>query len=119
MVSTFSRGFYKSTGLVVATVITISLYAVTPIKADSDQHDVQRAIDSGEVVPMQQLFAQIRREFGGRILKVELEQEHYEGNLRWIYEAKILMTNGHVLELYYDAQNLELLNREGSYQDDD
>jgi uncharacterized membrane protein YkoI len=90
-----------------------------PIEADDDRHDAQRAVDSGEVVPLHRLLTRIHRDFNGRVLKVELEREYYEGNLKWIYEAKILTANGHVMELYYDAQALELLNVEGSFEDDE
>lgn len=122
MLSPFSRGFHRKTGLVISIVIMTALCtlaAVVPIEAGDDRHDVQRALAIGEVVPLQQLFERIRRDFGGRVLKVELEQENHEDNLRWIYEAKILTTNGHVLELYYDAQALELLDVEGSYEYDE
>jgi uncharacterized membrane protein YkoI len=118
MVSNVSRGIDGRIGRVIAMVIATVLSAsvtVTPTEADDDRHDAQRAVAAGEVVPLQRLFARIRKDFDGRVLKVGLERENYAGEIRWIYEAKILTASGNVLELEYDARALELLDVEGRY----
>ena len=86
---------------------------------EEEDEVVHRAIEAGEIAPLQALFAEIRREYQGRILKVELEQEWHGEDPIWVYEAKILTPRGHVLELEYDAKSLELIEIEGQHDDDD
>ena len=113
-----SAGLSPRSAMVIAILLGFSV-ALEPVRADDDRREAQRAISAGEVASLQRLLTQIRRDFGGRVLKVELEQEHYAGNLKWIYEAKILTDSGHVVELEYDARALELLEVEGHYEYDE
>ena len=122
MVFNFLSGFGRATSSAIVMVIASLLSAFTavaPVEADDDRYDVQRAIDSGEVVPLQRLFTRIRRDFDGQVLKIELERENYGGDIKWIYEAKILTPKGHVLKLEFDAQALELIDIEGRYEYDE
>lgn len=59
------------------------------------------------------LLERVREDFGGRVLKIELESESAGGARRWVYEAKLLTPQGHVIEAEYDATTLELLDFEG------
>lgn len=43
----------------------------------------------------------------GQVLKVELEKEHG----RWLYEFKILQTDGGIVKLEVDAQTAQVLQR--------
>jgi uncharacterized membrane protein YkoI len=106
---------------VVLLVLLVGLVAALTSRADEGEgHDaIHEAIEAGEIVPLRQLFAKIRRDVQGRILKVELERERHAEEAIWVYEAKILTPEGHVLELEYDAKSLELLEIEGWHDDDD
>ena len=42
-----------------------------------------------------------------------LERERRDGGRIWIYEAKILMPDGDVFEVEYDARSLEVLDLKG------
>lgn len=64
-------------------------------------------------MPLESLLTHIRQDFGGRILKVELERENHAGGLTWVYEAKVLTPDGRVLKLEYDASNMKLLKLKG------
>jgi uncharacterized membrane protein YkoI len=101
-------------------VLFFGLSAAVTSRADEDEeHEaIQQAIEAGQIVPLRQLFGKIRREFQGRVLKVELERERHAGEPIWVYEAKILTPEGHVLELEYDAKSLELIEIEGWHDDD-
>jgi uncharacterized membrane protein YkoI len=83
--------------------------------AGADEDDFHKALKAHKIVSLQQLLAHVHQNFHGRILKVDLEQERYRGQLRWIYEAKIMTPEGNVLELEYDAGSLELLELEGEH----
>ncbi len=74
------------------------------------------AIRAEDVVPVVELLAAIRERFAeGRVLKLDLERERRPDGGLWVYEAKILMPDGDVLEVEYDARSLEVLelNRPG------
>lgn len=99
---------------VLLTALRLLMFAV-PVEA-GDEYDIRQPIEAGEVVPLQRLVTQIRQDFGGRILKVELERESHAGDLKWVYEAKILTPDGRVLKLEYDASNLKLLELKGRHE---
>lgn len=62
-----------------------------------------------DVRPLQELFAEVHDEFSGRVLEVELDDEDDS----WVYEVKLLTSQGHVLKLEYDAFDLTLLEVKG------
>ena len=119
--STFTPGCKRSL-LTFLMLLFVGLYlAGSPLEADEDEYDVGAPLEAGEVMPLDRLLARIRRDVGGRVLKVELERETDDGP-GWLYEAKVLTPEGHVLKLEYDAKTLELLEikgRHGRRHDDD
>ena len=83
------------------------------VQARADDADLERALQAGEIVPLNDLLARIRKDFAGRLLQVELEQEDIAEGSGWVYEAKVLTPEGNVLKLEYDARSLELLEIRG------
>lgn len=83
--------------------------------AGDDEEDFHKALNTHKIVSLQQLLAHVHQNFHARILKVKVERGRYRGQLRWIYEAKIMTPEGNVLELEYDASSLELLELEGEH----
>ena len=74
--------------------------------ADFDHDDIKHLRETGAIVPLETIYRLARTRYrGGRILETELEVR--EG--RYFYEVEILIPNGEVRELYYDARNGELL----------
>jgi uncharacterized membrane protein YkoI len=102
---------------VVAVALGLAVTALAA-RADDDHHEVRQAVAAGDIVPLEHLIARIREDFGGRVLKVELEREDDETKARWVYEAKVLTAEGSVLKLDYDAKTLELLKMKGHYRRD-
>jgi uncharacterized membrane protein YkoI len=99
---------------VVAVALGLAVTAIAA-RADDDHHEARQAVAAGEVVPLEQLLARIREDFGGRALKVELEREDDDSKAKWVYEAKVLTAEGSVLKLDYDAKTLELQSLKGHY----
>jgi uncharacterized membrane protein YkoI len=82
--------------------------------ADEDEN----AIRAEEVATVVDLLAAIRERFAdGRVLKLDLERETRDGGRLWVYEAKILMPDGDVFEVEYDARSLEVLDLHGPEED--
>lgn len=77
---------------------------------DHDDHERAReAVRSGEIAPLSEILDQVERDFVGRMLEVELEDE--DG--RWVYEIKMLTEDGRVVKLLYDARDKTLIGARG------
>lgn len=100
----------------VVLIALIFLIVTAPVDADDDHYDIRRSIESGEVVRLERLLTHIQKDFGGRILEVELERENHAGDLSWVYEAKVLTPDGRVLKLEYDASTMQLLKLTGRHK---
>nr|WP_211159477.1 PepSY domain-containing protein [Aromatoleum aromaticum] len=69
-----------------------------------DEHDhdrARRAVEQGEVMPLQRILDNVERDHPGQVIEVELEQE--KG--RWIYEIKVLKAGGALVKLEIDARD--------------
>lgn len=67
--------------------------------ADGDHDRARKALEQGEIIPLQQILQKISAEYPGQILEVELEQEKNT----WIYEIKQLSKNGTISKLEVNA----------------
>ncbi len=65
-----------------------------------------------EVAPLKDLLAVVEKNYQGRVLEVEMEQEDIDGEIIWAYEVKLLTRKGKVYELEYNAITLKLLKTE-------
>jgi uncharacterized membrane protein YkoI len=77
--------------------------------ADGDQDAARAALQRGEIVSLERILDAVRRDFSGRVVEVELEQE--DGG--WIYEVKLLAHHGAVIEARYDARTAALIRARG------
>ncbi len=103
-------------GVAVLIAATLSLAAFgLPARADGARENPRQFAEAGDIVPLEQLLTRIRRDYEGRVLKVELEGEDRKGQVRWVYEVKVLTPEGSVLKLEYDATSMELLEMKGHY----
>lgn len=78
-------------------------------QADAADHDRARsAVEAGQIRPLQDILAEVRREVPGRMLDARLQQ-----NGRWVYEVILLQANGQVVAVTVDAQTARILGAEG------
>ena len=89
------------------------LVCTSTLQADDDHEVARRAVERGELLPLAQILAATEREFPGRVLEVELEED--DG--RYFYEIEVLLQDGRVIELTYDGKTGKLLEME--IEDDD
>lgn len=93
--------FRRLRGYVVVGAAVASL-GVVPCRAD-DEHDhdrARRAVEAGEVLPLDKIMEGIERDYPGQIMEVELEQKRD----RWVYEIKVLQTGGILVKLKIDGR---------------
>ena len=74
--------------------------------ARSGDHDrALQALQSGEVMPLQQALDRLARTHPGQVLAVELERE----NGQWVYEIRLLREGGRLARVELDARTGQLL----------
>jgi len=78
------------------------------VLASGDHDEARRLLESGDIMPLEQILNRLRPEYPGKILEIELEQE--DG--RRVYEIEMLGNDGIVWELIIDARTGELLRNE-------
>ncbi|TDR88172.1 PepSY domain-containing protein [Enterovirga rhinocerotis] len=80
-----------------------------------DQDAARRAMQRGEIRPLDQVLAAARAAVPGDVVSVELERK--KG--RWLYELKILTPAGKRREVKIDARTLAILDKDDDDDDDD
>ena len=75
------------------------------VLADDDHIEARRLLDSGKILPLEDILKNVRQVHPGKILEVELDKE----NGRIVYEVEILGNDGIVKEVYINAITGEVL----------
>lgn len=78
------------------------------IDIDEDQDEVYDAVQAGLVKPFSELYAMVEKDFHGRIIKVELDEDDNE----WTYELKLVHENN-IIKVEYDAATLAITEIKG------
>lgn len=98
-------------------IAVLSALALAAPQARADDDDLDRlrdAVSRGEVMPLSALQDEVRRAFPGEIIRVELDED--DG--RFIYEFKVLQTNGRLIEIEMDAKDGRVLDVDKDDDDD-
>lgn len=84
-----------------AGLLLVALGGSGVLLADDDDHErARQALASGQVLPLSEVLAKMQQEgYPGQVLKVEFEREHG----RYIYEIRLLQSDGRVAKLVVDA----------------
>ncbi len=88
-----------------AVCLLLVLTPCIPVLADNDHTEARRLMESGSILPLEQILDSVRGVWPGRILEVELERN--KGS--YIYEIELLDAQGAVWELEIDAITGQLL----------
>ena len=75
---------------------------------DRDHERARRALQEGRARPLAEIFASVQDELGGEVVGVDFERE--KG--RYVYEFKVIASDGRLQEVYVDAMTAEILKRE-------
>ena len=76
-------------------------------RGDDDHERAHRAVQAGEVMPLEQVLASLAKDHPGQVLKIELEREEQQ----WVYEVKLLQADGQLVKLLLDARTAEVLHQ--------
>lgn len=80
-----------------------------------DEDEAEEAVEQGAVAAPAALFERVADDFGGRVLRLELE--HDDDGRDWVYEIKLLLADGQVIKVEYDAVTLKVLEVMGRRHD--
>jgi uncharacterized membrane protein YkoI len=85
-----------------AIAIAAALLPAAPILADEADHDaVRQAVERGEIRPLSEIRDIVRGKLTGEIAGVEIERK----NGRWLYEFRVVDSQGRLFEVYVDARS--------------
>ncbi|QNP48041.1 PepSY domain-containing protein [Diaphorobacter aerolatus] len=76
--------------------------------AEAGEHDhelARKALREGKVLPLRAVLEQVERDYQGQVLEVELERD--DG--MFLYEIKLLGTDGRLMKLEIDAATGKVL----------
>lgn len=68
--------------------------------AEDDHDKARKALESGQVLSLQQILQKISKYYPAQVIEVELERK----SNGWIYEIKQLSTDGSLSKLEVDAK---------------
>ena len=87
----------------VACTLLLALLAAPSTVAYADEDDdherAYRALEQSKVLPLRGLLMQIEREYGGKVVKVDFDDD--DG--AYVYEMRLLRPHGQVLEIDINA----------------
>ena len=90
-------------------VVALSETAQDDDDDDAREHyEAREALRLGQVRPLDQIIAVVRKEIAGDIIEIEFERN--DG--RYVYELEIIDPSGRVIEVEVDAKTAEILERE-------
>lgn len=95
--------------LAILLAVTVML-AVAPRPGGASERDegrrdqVRRAVEAGEIRSLAEILNAVRGKLPGEVAGVEIERK----NGRWLYEFRVVGSEGRLFEVYIDASSGEI-----------
>lgn len=80
-------------------VVFLVAPALTPAYAEEDHDRAHSALAQGAILPLSTILPELQRQFGARLLSVELDEERN----RLVYEFELITPRGQILDVHVDA----------------
>ncbi len=74
--------------------------------ADDDYMEAKRLLETGQILPLEDLLKNLRQTHPGKVLEIELEREDHQ----IVYEVELLGEDGVVKEVYINARTGKVLS---------
>lgn len=95
--------------VVMAAGLGLALTSGQPARTSQDHEQARHALQSGEILPLEKILAIVSTQQPGKLLEVELENEHIQGKRKWIYEIKGITADGRIFRMKVDARTGEVI----------
>ncbi len=105
-----SKSMRSGQTVILAMVLAGATLVGAPRAADARDQDelrrdeVRRAVENGEIHSLTDILSTLRGKLPGEVAGVEIE---HEGS-RWLYEFRIVDSQGRLFEVYVDARSGEI-----------
>ena len=77
--------------------------------AESDHEKAIKAVNEGEILPLDQILKKIEKEYTGRIISINLK-DNEKGLFGWVYDIMIIGVDNNVKQLRVDAGTSTILS---------
>lgn len=94
--------------ILLATALCSSLVQMGPACADDDADRARRALERGEIRPLDDVLRAARAAVPGDVVALDLK--HDDG--RWLYKLRILGPDSKRRDVKVDAQSLRILDKD-------
>ena len=97
----------RTAAFAASALLLVGCHVAPALASDREDHErARRAMTTGQVLPLRTVLERLDREHPGQVLEVELEQDDGQ----WIYEIKLLQTDGQLVKIKLDARTAALLS---------
>ena len=76
---------------------------------ESDHDKAIRAVNEGEILPLDEILKNVEAEFAGRIISINLK-DNEKGLFGWVYDIMIIGIDNNVKQLRVDAGTSTILS---------
>ena len=90
-------------------VLLIAFMLLGPLHAafaDDDYMEAKRLLETGQILPLEDLLKNLRQTLPGKVLDIELEREDHQ----IVYEVELLGEDGVIKEVYINARTGKVLS---------
>ena len=101
------RGAWRQAPAVLALALLAGAMTPAAARGKDDHERARQAVQAGEVLPLSTVLQRLEAEVPGRVMEVELESD--DG--RWVYEIRLLQTDGRLVKVKVDARSGAVLRR--------
>ena len=91
--------------VILAGILTDPVTGAWAADQEHDQEQARRALEAGEILPLDQILQEVQQRYPGTVVELELTPE----GGRWVYELELLAPDGRLLKLRIDAKSKQLL----------
>ena len=88
-------------------IFALCLLIAVPVMAGDDHEKARKALESGQVLPLQQILQKISKDYPAQVIEIDLEHK-WNG---WIYEIKQIGPDGSLSKLEVDAKTGAVLKQ--------
>ncbi len=78
-------------------------------KSERDHEKAIRAVNDGEILPLNEILKKVETEFAGRIISINLK-DNEKGLFGWVYDIMIIGVDNNVKQLRVDAGTSTILS---------
>lgn len=90
-------------------VIISSLLGTVLVAKENDHDKAIKAVNEGEILPLDKILNNVNQEFDGRILSVNLKDSE-KGLFGWVYDIMIIESSNRVIKIKVDAGTATVLS---------